>query len=93
MTKTRSTAPTVVPPLAGRVAAVAVALVAALAPRPAAAQTGGDVGVTIAPAFLHYLDVAFARSGDGTRNAVTSCVHARWLSTEKSRTQPNSGPG
>ena len=57
MTKTRSTAPTVVPPLAGRVAAVAVALVAALAPRPAAAQTGGDVGVTIAPAFLHYLDV------------------------------------
>ena len=57
MTKTRSTAPTVVPPLAGRVAAVAVALVAALAPRPAAAQTSGDVGVTIAPAFLHYLDV------------------------------------
>ena len=36
MTKTRSTAPTVVPPRAGRVAAVAVALVAALAPRPAA---------------------------------------------------------
>ena len=35
----------------------AVALVAALAPRPAAAQTSGDVGVTIAPAFLHYLDV------------------------------------
>ncbi len=38
-------------------AAAAVALVAALAPRPAAAQAGGDVGVTIAPAFLHYLDV------------------------------------
>ena len=39
-------------------AAVAVALVvAALAPRPAAAQTSGDAGVTIAPAFLHYLDV------------------------------------
>ena len=39
-------------------AAAAVALVvAALAPRPAAAQTSGDAGVTIAPAFLHYLDV------------------------------------
>ena len=37
-------------------AAVAL-VVAALAPRPAAAQTSGDVGVTIAPAFLHYLDV------------------------------------
>ena len=57
MTKTRSAMPTVVLPRAGRVAAVAVALVAALAPRPAAAQTSGDVGVTIAPAFLHYLDV------------------------------------
>ena len=57
MTKTRTAVPTVVPPRAGRVAAVAVALVAALAPRPAAAQTSGDVGVTIAPAFLHYLDV------------------------------------
>ena len=57
MTKTGSTAPTVVPPRAGRVAAVAVALIAALAPRPAAAQTSGDLGVTIAPAFLHYLDV------------------------------------
>ena len=57
MTKTRSAMPTVVPQRAGRVAAVAVALVAALAPRPAAAQTSGDVGVTIAPAFLHYLDV------------------------------------
>ena len=55
MTKTRSTAPTVVSPLAGRAAAVAVTLVAALAPPPAASQTGGDVGVTIAPAFLHYL--------------------------------------
>ncbi len=37
-------------------AAVAL-VVAALAPRPAAAQTSGDAGVTIAPAFLHYLDV------------------------------------
>ena len=34
--------------------AVAVALVVAVAPRPAAAQTSGDVGVTIAPAFFHY---------------------------------------
>lgn len=57
MTKTRSTVPTVVPPRAGRMAAVVVALIAALAPRPAAAQTTGDLGVTIAPAFLHYLDV------------------------------------
>ena len=57
MTKTGSTALAAVPPRAGRVAAVAVALVAALAPRPAAAQTRGEVGVTIAPAFLHYLDV------------------------------------
>ena len=57
MTKTRSTVPTVVLPRARRVAAVVVALIAALAPRPAAAQTTGDLGVTIAPAFLHYLDV------------------------------------
>ena len=57
MAKTRSTVPTVVPPRAGRVAAVAVALIAALAPRPAAAQATGDLGVTIVPAFLHYLDV------------------------------------
>ena len=38
-------------------AAMAVALVATLAPRPVAAQISGDVGVTLAPAFLHYLDV------------------------------------
>ena len=38
------------------IAAVAL-VVAALAPRPAAAQISGDAGVTIAPAFLHYLDV------------------------------------
>ena len=56
-TETRRDAPGV-PRRAGRVAAVTVALViAALGPRPAAAQTGGDAGVTIAPAFLHYLDV------------------------------------
>ncbi len=57
MTKTGSTAPAAAPPRAGHVAAAAVALVAALAPRPAAAQIRGDVGVIIAPAFLHYLDV------------------------------------
>ena len=50
--------PHVVPRRVGRVAAVAVTLVvAALAPRPVVAQTSGDAGVTIAPAFLHYLDV------------------------------------
>ena len=56
-TATRRDAPWF-PRRVGRVAAVAVALVVvALAPRTAAAQTGGDAGVTIAPAFLHYLDV------------------------------------
>lgn len=39
-------------------ATVAVALVVvALVPRPGAAQTSGDTGVTIVPAFIHYLDV------------------------------------
>ena len=41
-----------------RAAAVAIALVVvALAPRPAAAQTSGDLGVTFTPAFFHYLDI------------------------------------
>ena len=57
MTKTGSKAPTAVHRRAGRVAAAAVTLVAALAPPPAADQIRGDVGVTIAPAFLPYLDV------------------------------------
>ena len=53
-----STLPWVPPRRAARVAAVAVALVvAALNPRPAAAQTSGDLGMTFIPAFFHYTDI------------------------------------